>query len=141
MLEVFLIAQCSLTLPDGRIESFKFCGTTPISVPPKSVPNTVKPSEYSEPVDSFQESNVPVSYRYLTQDNYHKWEALVKEFDPISGHSRATLGTAQSLFGFGKVIQKKGQEMKKFQWKESNRSIDAWFDGRTLMTWKARGFN
>ncbi len=145
MLEFFLIAQCSLTLPDGSLQSFEFCGTTRTVQPNTPYQENVKPSQNYEPNEPSQESNIPDYYRYLTQDNYHYWEALVKDYNPMNSSSPASLSTAQSLFGSGKVIQTKGKEMQKVRWEESDRSIDAWFKRRgntwILMRWSARGFN
>ncbi|MEA5536537.1 hypothetical protein [Crocosphaera sp. XPORK-15E] len=147
MLEIFLIAQCSLTLPNGSIQTFEFCGNTP---KPNSAPSqpSYKPapsSEYYELTQSSDESsNVPVSYQYLTKENYSEWQALAKNFDPISHNSSATLNEAQSLFGSGKVIQRKGTVMQKIKWEELNRSVEAWFkfenNNWILMNWNGKGF-
>ena len=147
MLEIFLIAQCSLTLPDGSTQSFEFCGTAPTLAPSQQPPENLPSSDYSQPPSSrepSQESNAPLSYQYLTQNNYERWKELVKNFDPISGSSSATLSDANSLFGFGQVIQKKGLEMQKVRWKESERSVEAWFKKENnrwvIMNWQGKGF-
>ncbi len=144
MLEIFLIAQCSLTLPDGSTQHFEFCGNTPTSIPsPQPSQDLSSPnSPYSE--QSSSESNAPISYQYLTNNNYEQWRAMVKNFDPISGNSQATLDDANSLFGSGQVIQRKSPEMQKIQWKEFDRSVEAWFKKEgslwVVFNWKGKGF-
>ncbi len=89
MLELFLIAQCSLVLPDGSTQHFEFCGNTPTSIP-YPPPSQDLPSSDSYQPPSFEqhssESNTPISYQYLTDNSYDQWKTLVKNFNPISGN-------------------------------------------------------
>ena len=147
MLEIFLIAQSSLVLPAGTVENFEFCKKT-VTLSSSPPPNQDFSSLYSSQPLSYgqlsQKSNAPIDYQYLTNSNHERWKVLAKEFDPISGTSSATLDYANSLFGSGQVVQKKGLEMQKVQWKEFDRSLEAWFkkdnNRWVLMNWKGKGF-
>ncbi len=147
MLELFLIAQCSLTLFDGSTQHCEFYRNTLTSIISLSTSQNLPSPDSCQPpcVESLSsKSNSPISYRYLTKNNYERWKALTKNFDPISGNSQATLNDANSLFGSGEIIQTKGAEMQKIKWEESDRSVEAWFKKENnlwvLVTWKGKGF-
>lgn len=144
MLELFLIAQCSLMLPDGSTQNFEFCGNTAPSMPTSEPSQDLLSPNSPHSEQSSLESNAPISYQYLTNNNYEQWKVLVKNFDPINGNSQATLDYANSLFGSGQVIQTKGPEAQKIQWKEFDRSVEAWFKKEgslwVVVDWKSQGF-
>lgn len=144
MFEFFLMAQCSITLPNGTTQNFEFCGVRPTTLPSQVLDKTPSLSEDYQLDQPPYESHFPIVYQYLTQENYHHWQALAQDFDPITGSSFVTLYQAEYLFGYGQVIQTKGLNMQKIQWQEWDRIVEAWFkfdrNRWVLVHWRGRGF-